>query len=228
MAAKLHRKPTKEAVAQLMLAMEIERRRKASLELDLTEKKSGDNKEEKLNNSKTEERMPEYDHFDVRTILLDMMKDNKRSKLDPELAAQDEKTNTSETKNISDNSAESESDTESDSDKPAPVNHSPDSENRRFSNCMRDAVRSICQICWIPETWNNMRNHTKKVHGIQITAYKQRYGQLSEHLVEKVFHKCGVCGRVMLLDPDVVKPHVGNHRISLKQYSAKYMTKRGV
>ena len=88
----------------------------------------------------------------------------------------------------------------------APVDHSPDSENCRFSNCMRDAVRSICQICGSPETWNNMRNHTKKVHGIRITDYKQQYGQLTEHLVAKVFHKCGVCGRVLLLDPDVVKP----------------------
>ena len=110
----------------------------------------------------------------------------------------------------------------------APVDHSPDSENCRFSNCMRDAVRSICQICGSPETWNNMRNHTNKVHGIRITAYKQKYGQLTEHLVEKVFHKCGVCGRVLLLDPDILAPHVRNHDMSHRQYSAKYMTKRGV
>ena len=228
MAAKLYTKPTRKAVAELMLAMEIERRRKASLELDKRENKSEVSIEENFNNSRAEERSSQYDHFDARTILLDMMETNKRSKLDPDLVAEYKKTPTGDTENIVDSLAEYESDTKSDTDKTAPANHPPDSEKRRLSNCMRDGVRSICQICRRSETWNNMRSHTKNVHGIRITDYKQQYGQLINTVVEKVFHKCGLCARVLLLDPDVIKQHLGNyHRISLKQYSAKYMTKRG-
>ena len=159
-----------------------------------------------------------------------MMETNKRSKLHLDLVAENKKTPTGDTVIMVDCSAQSESDTESDTDKTAPANHPPDSEKRRLSNCMRGGVRSTCQICRRSETWNNMRNHTKNVHGIRITDYKQQYGQLIDTVVEQVykFYKCGLCARVLLLDPDVIKQHLGNyHRMSLKLYSAKYMTKRG-
>ena len=157
-----------------------------------------------------------------------MMETYKRSKLDPDLVAENKKTPTGDTENVVDSSAPSESDTESDTDKTAPANHPPDSEKHRLSNCMRDGVRSFCQICRRSETWNNMRNHTKNVHGIRITDYKQQYEQPIDTVVEQVFHDWGLCARVLLLDPDVIKQHLGNyHRMSLKLYSAKYMTKRG-
>ena len=242
MAAKLSMKPSRKAVAELMLAMEIERRRKASLKLEVTENKSDDEWGEHFDDTKLEETQSEDNHFDIRTILLDMMNANKRSKLDPEMVAEYEKINMGDMEKEGGEGEEGEEEEQEEVEeeevevkqhkegnkKRAPIDQSTDSENQRFSNCMRDAVRSICQICGSTETWNNMRNHTKKIHGIRITAYKQKYGQLTEHLVEKVFHKCGVCGRVLLLDPDILAPHVRNHGMSHKHYSAKYMTKRGV
>ena len=78
MAAKLKMEPTRKAVAELMLAMEIEKRRKASLELNLEENKSESNMEDNLDNSNAEEGHSEYNYFDVRTVLLDMKKTNKK------------------------------------------------------------------------------------------------------------------------------------------------------
>ena len=63
--------PKRKAVAEHMLAMEIERRRKASLELQIRENESEVSIEENFNHSRAEERSSQFDHFDARTILLD-------------------------------------------------------------------------------------------------------------------------------------------------------------
>ena len=88
MTVKVSMKPSRKAVAELMAAMEIERRRKASLKLELTENKSEAEMEEDFDNAKPEETQSEENHFDIRTILLEMMNTNKRSKLDPEMVAE--------------------------------------------------------------------------------------------------------------------------------------------
>jgi len=96
--------------------------------------------------------------------------------------------------------------------------------NLKFSNHTRDAVQTVCQVCGSRETLVNMRSHTRKVHGISITDYKNKHGALSDHFVEAVYHKCGLCSKVLLLDPDTLAPHAKSHGITHRDYSAKYMT----
>ena len=92
-----------------------------------------------------------------------------------------------------------------------------------YSNNMRDAIQSVCQICGQIFTWNNMRGHTRRMHDITITDYKVRYGPLIDHVVEEVFHRCGICNKAMLLDGDYLKPHAQSHKMSLKEYSSQYL-----
>ena len=97
-------------------------------------------------------------------------------------------------------------------------------EEATFSNHMKDAVQAVCQLCGSIEKCNQMRMHTKKVHGTSISAYKERFGPLIDHLVEAVYHRCGVCAKTLLLDADVIYPHAKIHGISFKAYTSLYMS----
>ena len=93
----------------------------------------------------------------------------------------------------------------------------------KFSNNTKDTVQTICQICTNAMSFTNMRSHTKNVHKTSITDYKKKHGQLIDHIVELVYHKCGVCEKAILLDGDTIAPHAKRHGMSHRDYSAKYM-----
>ena len=66
-----------------------------------------------------------------------------------------------------------------------------------------------------------MRSHTIKYHGIQITKYKDMYGPFE--IIEKVFHKCHLCGKIVLMDSDVLGGHIKKtHKMKEKDYKEKY------
>ena len=99
-----------------------------------------------------------------------------------------------------------------------------ESKSKKFSSDMTDACKTICQVCKMPVTLNYMRNHTKNFHGISINDYKNKFGNHRDQIVEEVYHKCGICCEEMLLDADNIHLHVKRHKISLKDYNAKYIT----
>ena len=101
-----------------------------------------------------------------------------------------------------------------------------DSNNTQFSNHMKDNVQSYCQICKVPQDFSKMRSHTKSKHSIGITDYKRKYGELSDNIVERVYHKCGICNTAILLDGDILATHARLHRILHKTYLDKYITLR--
>ena len=101
-----------------------------------------------------------------------------------------------------------------------------DFRSTRYSNHMKDNVQSYCQICKVPQTFTNMRSHTKSRHGISITNYKKQYGQLIENIVETVYHKCVICNKDILLDGDTLATHAKGHGVTHKAYSEKYITLR--
>ena len=101
-----------------------------------------------------------------------------------------------------------------------------DIRNTRYSNHMKDNVQSYCQICKIPQTFTKMRSHTKSRHGISITDYKKRYGQLIANIVELIYHKCGICDKDILLDGDTLATHAKGHGVTHKAYCEKYITLR--
>ena len=53
---------------------------------------------------------------------------------------------------------------------------------------------------------------------------KNKFGNHRDQIVEEVYHKCGICCEEMLLDADNIHLHVKHHKISLKDYNAKYIT----
>ena len=97
-------------------------------------------------------------------------------------------------------------------------------EDLKFSDHMKDSVQTVCQICKSKETFVNMRVHTRKVHGITITEYKNEYGGLEDHMVEAVYHRCRLCEKVLLLESDAINTHMKGHKFNMKEYSNKYMT----
>ena len=98
---------------------------------------------------------------------------------------------------------------------------------KKYSNNMKDAVCTSCQICGKVFKFVAMRGHTKKNHGLTIMAYRERYGKLVP--LEEIFHKCGLCGHEMILDSDNVMIHLKNsHNITHANYNAEFMvTARG-
>ena len=97
----------------------------------------------------------------------------------------------------------------------------------RYSNDMRDACKTTCQICKAAVFLTTLRGHTRNTHKVPIEEYKKVYGNHRNNIIEKVFHKCGICLKTVLLDSDEMSHHLKkNHSISHKNYNADYMVTR--
>jgi len=73
---------------------------------------------------------------------------------------------------------------------------------------------------------NNMRTHTISKHDLQITRYKAKYGPF-EIIEPQIFHRCHICGKVVLMDRDILGGHIkGAHKMKERKYMEKYMTYR--
>ena len=105
--------------------------------------------------------------------------------------------------------------------------HSQDTERLKFSNSTIDYCRTLCKICGKALPITTMRQHTKNDHNMTITEYKKEYNQEYFDIVEKVFHRCGLCQLPILLDSDMVASHLhsnkATHNMSHKEYNLKYM-----
>ena len=63
-----------------------------------------------------------------------------------------------------------------------------------------------------------IRKHTLSKHQVQITDYKKTYGPFK--IIKKVFHKCHICGKIVLLDRDALGTHIrGTHKMKEKEYT---------
>ena len=95
---------------------------------------------------------------------------------------------------------------------------------KKYSDHLGDAVKVICKLCNSCESLTAMRGHTKKSHKMTIATYRERFGQLADHMVEEVYHKCRMCDKTLLLDADLIYHHARTHGLSFKEYTSKYMT----
>lgn len=68
----------------------------------------------------------------------------------------------------------------------------------KFSSSMKDAVKTLCQLCGLPVTLTAMRGHTKSAHALSIADYKDRYGNHRTQIIERIFHRCGLCDQVSI------------------------------
>ena len=94
-------------------------------------------------------------------------------------------------------------------------------EGMRYSNDMEDAVRSKCNICEKRFSLSNLRAHTRSVHLLSFTEYKNFYGV---ELEESVHHRCGICSASMLLDTDLITSHIKRHNLSFANYTRRHLT----
>merc|ERR1712129_290732 len=95
--------------------------------------------------------------------------------------------------------------------------------NVRISNNMRDAVKTTCQVCFAKVSFVTMRSHTKSGHKLGISDYKMKHGELMEHIVEEVYHKCGICSDKIFFHGDAIAVHVKKHKVSHKEYNRKFI-----
>ena len=105
-----------------------------------------------------------------------------------------------------------------------PAHKNENQQDKRFSNDMRDACKTICQICKASVFLATMRGHTRRWHKVPIEEYKRVYGNHRDMITEKVYHKCGICFATVLLDSDDISHHVKKHHsITHKTYNAEFM-----
>ena len=78
--------------------------------------------------------------------------------------------------------------TEETSNDPKPKRHVPEKKPVRFSNNIKDAVKTVCQVCKTDVPFDKMRGHTKREHDMGISEYKLAFGELEDKLVEAVRH----------------------------------------
>merc|ERR1719450_233983 len=94
-----------------------------------------------------------------------------------------------------------------------------------ISNDIADYTCVECQICEAHIPMTRLRTHTKSHHQMTITEYKERFG--TELIpVEVVWHRCGVCSDLVMLDSDHIAVHLkrgGHPRITHKDYNDQYM-----
>ena len=98
----------------------------------------------------------------------------------------------------------------------------PDSE-RQFSNSMGDCCTHLCRLCGKSVTVTGMRNHTRTSHGIAIGAYTAQFGNYREKMEKVMWHKCGLCAKVFLLDGDEIHKHCNSHRIMMAEYTKMFI-----
>jgi len=93
-----------------------------------------------------------------------------------------------------------------------------------ISNDFADYTLVECKICLIQIPMTRLRSHTKAAHKITITEYKAQFGPDLVPVVP-VYHRCGICEELVLLDSDHVAVHLKKpgHYISHKNYNEGYM-----
>ena len=102
--------------------------------------------------------------------------------------------------------------------------HARDEDGYLISNDLADYMLVECRICQALKPKTRLREHTKSAHGISITEYKARFGELEP--IEPVFHRCGICEKKIFLDNDAVAVHLkslGHPRITHKDYNEAFM-----
>ena len=94
----------------------------------------------------------------------------------------------------------------------------------RISNDLADRVQVQCKLCSITMTRSRLRSHTRAAHDMTIKDYSELTGPII--LIEEVFHRCQLCGDLVLLDRDSMASHlraVGHRRISHSEYNRVFM-----
>jgi hypothetical protein len=69
----------------------------------------------------------------------------------------------------------------------------------RIRKNLKDACKTICRICQKPFFINSLRHHTRIIHKVSINEYKKSFGEPKNNIIQKVYHKCGLCFKIVLM-----------------------------
>ena len=94
-----------------------------------------------------------------------------------------------------------------------------------FSNNMKDACKVKCRICDNDVVMSSFSTHSNSVHCLKLSEYTYYYGDHKKTISRKMYHSCGLCKQVLLLDLNEIKSHLfrGKHNLSLTDYREKFM-----
>ena len=95
-----------------------------------------------------------------------------------------------------------------------------DPNHLKVSSNLKDAVRVKCKICQTIVLLSDLKQHCTSSHQITLPEYEELNGSGKEHIIEKVFHQCNMCGEVLLFDILELKKHFHEieHTKSLTEY----------
>ena len=98
-----------------------------------------------------------------------------------------------------------------------------DKERKLISNDFVDYVLVECKLCQTQTPMTRLRSHTKSEHKMTITEYKAQFGATLVP-VETVYHKCGLCGKLVLFDSDHISDHLRRAgHMTHKEYNDGFM-----
>ena len=95
-----------------------------------------------------------------------------------------------------------------------------------FSNVRSDSVKVQCKLCPATPTMTRMRFHVL-LHELTISQYKALHGPMEP--IQRIYHKCGLCGDAVLLDSDEIHKHLNLKSIekhgatSYKNYYERFL-----
>ena len=95
-----------------------------------------------------------------------------------------------------------------------------------FSNVRSDSVKVQCKLCPATPTMTRMRFHVL-LHELTISQYKAQHGPMEP--IQRIYHKCGLCGDAVLLDSDEIHKHLNLKSIekhgatSYKNYYERFL-----
>lgn len=93
------------------------------------------------------------------------------------------------------------------------------------SNNLNDACKVQCQLCDKILQLSMISHHTFYIHRLDLTKYKNIYGDPKESLIKKTLHECGLCHEVLLLDLREIDGHLKRrkHNMSHKEYATIFL-----
>ena len=98
-----------------------------------------------------------------------------------------------------------------------------ESNDETYTDDINQVCKIRCQVCEKKIVMSNMNKHITEVHCLEVNEYKEFYGY--QNIVQKTYHRCGVCQRVLLFDILEIGAHLKKqkHTISLKEYSSRFL-----
>ena len=99
--------------------------------------------------------------------------------------------------------------------------HENDLKLLRFSDDLNEQCKLSCDECGHSLKLGHMRKHMKDKHAKDLGLYNILWTKLKPE--EKVFHKCGICRKILLLDWYMITKHIRKHTITNEEYKSKYL-----